>query len=535
MKHIRKILGTILVIAMVCSLAACGSSNSNVENTDEGKVWYLGRDVSSKDFSDIQDTLDAAEMYRTIKYDEKMLGGRYELYNKEKDFDSFKKDMEYEEIEYAQSFLDESRTEKAVVSLLPVSIEAGPSALTNSGSGGASDLVRMDRTHDWAVLTFIEEDAKSVHDHIQVVCSFTVEGNKVIYKPLDYYQKVKDENYKTTEVKITISEKAFEYDFSFRGPYLTLSKGNHSVTLCSFEFSANTGNGPSIQGYATLSTPKIDGITNLSGSSTIAFAHTENEKENSIGLDNFSMKITENGLITLRWTVKDDNDVESVVTRQFIYFDNYYGLVLVDKNNTYYYHESSQSLKYASISEGLSIVDAAAVAELSESELNTIIEKKENLIEDLAAAFEAAGIKVTVNETTGELAMDASVLFGGDSAVLTGAGKDFLNKFIGAYTNIVFNDKYKGFVSKTKIEGHTAPVSGSTYESGLPLSEERANAVKNYCLSAESGVNSEYIAELASTMEAVGMSNATPVYDQNGNVDMAASRRVSFRFIINIG
>lgn len=110
MKHLRTLLGIILVIAIVCSFAACGSSNSNVEKTDEGKVWYLGRNVSPKDFSEIQDTLDAAEMYRTIKYDAKMLGGRYGLYNEKKDFDSFKKDMEYEEIEYASPYLDESRT-----------------------------------------------------------------------------------------------------------------------------------------------------------------------------------------------------------------------------------------------------------------------------------------------------------------------------------------------------------------------------------------------------------------------------------------
>ena len=85
-----------------------------------------------------------------------------------------------------------------------------------------------------------------------------------------------------------------------------------------------------------------------------------------------------------------------------------------------------------------------------------------------------------------------------------------------------------------KIEGHIAPVAGSTYESGLSLSQERADAVKSYCLSAANGVYPENISELTSTMEAVGMSNAAPVYDQSGNVDMAASRRVSFRFIINL-
>ena len=40
--------------------------------------------------------------------------------------------------------------------------------------------------------------------------------------------------------------------------------------------------------------------------------------------------------------------------------------------------------------------------------------------------------------------------------------------------------------------------------------------------------------KLASTLEAKGLSNSKPVYDSNGEVDMAACRRVSFRFIVNL-
>ena len=169
--------------------------------------------------------------------------------------------------------------------------------------------------------------------------------------------------------------------------------------------------------------------------------------------------------------------------------------------------------------------------ELEEDKVEEIVEKKDNLLNDLIEAFKAAGIKVNVDETTGELALDSSVLFGGDSAVLTAEGKTFLNKFVDVYTSIVFSDKYAGFVSKTMIEGHTAPVSGSTYESGLPLSEERASNVKNYCVSSETGVDTS---KLAVNLEAVGLSNSKPIYDKSGKVDMAASRRVSFRFIINL-
>ena len=151
---------------------------------------------------------------------------------------------------------------------------------------------------------------------------------------------------------------------------------------------------------------------------------------------------------------------------------------------------------------------------------------------DLAVAFEETGIIVTVDTKSGELAMDSSVLFGGDSAELTREGKAFLNKFVKVYSDIIFSEEYDGFISKTIVEGHTAPVTGSTYESGLPLSEKRAKNVMKYCVSKEIGVDT---AKLKSTLEAIGCSNSEPVYDKNGNVDMAASRRVSFKFVVKLG
>lgn len=168
---------------------------------------------------------------------------------------------------------------------------------------------------------------------------------------------------------------------------------------------------------------------------------------------------------------------------------------------------------------------------VSGAQLEGVMNKKNDLFDDLAAAFANEGIKVTVNKETGEIALDSSVLFGGDSSELTSEGKAFLNKFIKAYTTVAFSDKYEGFISKTMVEGHTAPVEGSTYASGLQLSEERALNVKNYCLSAETGVD---VSKISKTLENVGYSNSKPIHDANGKVDLAASRRVSFRFIVNV-
>lgn len=165
---------------------------------------------------------------------------------------------------------------------------------------------------------------------------------------------------------------------------------------------------------------------------------------------------------------------------------------------------------------------------IDEAQLAAVKQKKADLLADLTAAFKAEGINIAIKDN-GEMSLDTSVLFGGDSAVLTAEGKSFLNKFIKVYNNIAFSEKYDGFISKTLVEGHIAPVKGSTYESGYPLSIERATNVLNYCLSKDTGVN---LGAFAEDFEAIGYSNTQPVYDDNGEVNMAASRRVSFRFMV---
>lgn len=61
--------------------------------------------------------------------------------------------------------------------------------------------------------------------------------------------------------------------------------------------------------------------------------------------------------------------------------------------------------------------------------------------------------------------------------------------------------------------------------SGLPLSKERAQNVLAYCSSKD--------AKFCKTMEAIDYSNTRPIYDSEGNVDMDASRRVSFKCVVN--
>ena len=510
-----------LCAVLLLSLAACGKARGPEDVEGEGKVWYLGSKSKKKDFEDIENVLDPEEMYASITYSEPMLFGNYRLNDFDRSLKSFRKTASFEEISYAHPNLADSESVTFSLSTLPVKISAGPAALQHDSYG-----IRMVRTHDWAVLTFAMEGGGTA----KVTCAFTVEGNKVRYAPVDYYRNIQDENYRIIGAEVNVGDTVLEYEFEFLGPYLTLKRDGQSVTLCAFSFSSDSSSSaPNIAGCVAAGSPRAEGLGFFLGAATVAGSHWEVD-DYDFALDNFAIKICENGLMTWRWTEKSENGEEIVKSHQFIYFDCNYGMVLVDKDNTYFYYESSTSIKEASLAEGLSVEEEPAVAELTESEVDKAIEKKADLIGDLEKAFMGAGIPLRVDRTTGEIAIDASVLFGGDSSVLGDEGKSFLDRFIPIYTGVIYSDAYRGFVSRTVIEGHTAPLAGSTYESGLPLSEARAKAVLAYCLS----IDTPHGSDLSATLEAVGRSNSKPVYGKDGQVDLDASRRVSFYFAVDL-
>lgn len=165
---------------------------------------------------------------------------------------------------------------------------------------------------------------------------------------------------------------------------------------------------------------------------------------------------------------------------------------------------------------------------ISDEDLKRLYAKQQDLFSALETAFADAGITANINRETGEIGIDSNVIFGGDSAKLSDDGKKVLNKFLSAYDSIISDDMFSGFIKNTIIEGNTAPVDGVSYEDGLPLSEERAENVLKYFNSADTDVEID-----KDDFKAIGNSNANPVYNLDGTVNMDESRRVTFRFIIN--
>jgi len=195
---------------------------------------------------------------------------------------------------------------------------------------------------------------------------------------------------------------------------------------------------------------------------------------------------------------------------------------------------SVQSVDLGEFNISFDAEDAEKLKDLDAAEWQELATKQVTLFESLTAEFQSRGLAVTVDNEGGTISLDSAVLFGGDSAELSQDGKDFLDKFVAAYTAVAYNESFDGFIGKVMVEGHIAPVTGTTYEGGMPLSTQRATNVKDYCLSEDTGISADYITKLETQMEAVGLSNSIPVTDEAGNVDIPASRRVSFRFLVQI-
>lgn len=164
-----------------------------------------------------------------------------------------------------------------------------------------------------------------------------------------------------------------------------------------------------------------------------------------------------------------------------------------------------------------------------QAQLEEIIGVKKQIVSALSDAFADSSLSISVDEHTGAITMDSSVMFGYDSATLSSGGQDTLSEFLPAYFDVVLSDEYIGYISEIIIEGHT-DTKGS-YEYNLNLSQARAEAVAAYCLGEEQEMFSSAMLEKVRSLVSVsGRSWSDPVYDGEGNVDADASRRVEVKF-----
>lgn len=160
-------------------------------------------------------------------------------------------------------------------------------------------------------------------------------------------------------------------------------------------------------------------------------------------------------------------------------------------------------------------------------QLADILGVRTKIVKELSDALSAARISAKVDENTGDIVLDSSLMFEVNSSDLLQEGYAQLNRLIPVYLSVLMRDEYKDYVAEIIIEGHTD--STGSYQRNLELSQERALNVAMYCLNMNT-LNSQQKEKLKDIITAQGRSNSNPIYDEWGNEDQQRSRRVEIKF-----
>ncbi|MBO6138026.1 MAG: OmpA family protein [Lachnospiraceae bacterium] len=170
-----------------------------------------------------------------------------------------------------------------------------------------------------------------------------------------------------------------------------------------------------------------------------------------------------------------------------------------------------------------------AVMSEQQEKLDNIIGVRSELVEALKEEFDNSSLKISVDQKTGAITFDSSILFDYNKTELKASGKEFLADFLPRYAKVLLNPKYKSYISEILIEGHTD--TDGDYLFNLELSQKRAYSVAEFCLDENSDILTTRERDaLRDLVSATGRSYSSPVYDSTGNIDKDASRRVEFLF-----
>ena len=170
-----------------------------------------------------------------------------------------------------------------------------------------------------------------------------------------------------------------------------------------------------------------------------------------------------------------------------------------------------------------------AQLESQQQQIEQLVGMKTRIITSLSSALKQSNISATVDPVTGSIALESDVLFESGKYELTVAGQRFVDQFLPVYLDVLFSEEYESYVSEIIIEGHTDSVGG--YLSNLALSQQRALAVASYVLGDScDAVSADVKNKLRPVVTVNGRSFSDRIFDESGVEDMAASRRVVFKF-----
>lgn len=344
---------------------------------------------------------------------------------------------------------------------------------------------------------------------------YEIKGNKLSLYEFD----IKD-NY-----DLQISKKpVVEYEFLHDGGKLTLAYDGVQRSYLTQGY--KTEDYLSVAGYALNQNNIYNNLLGLdiykpknenTFETSLYFANGDYVREADMDLD------IKTGKFTVKWnTIETTNEFGKRLEREqpgelsatFIPltsygFTDYCGFILIADGKHYHYLMTEEEF--------------AELNKESTSGNENLNATKTNILAELEKAFKDKGINVTVDYTTAKITLESNFLFGTDSYELSADGKAYLDAFTDVYTSVVLSDKYSAYISGIVVEGHTD--TNGNYKYNQTLSQKRADAVSSHCINRNS--------KIAGYMQSIGCSYDYPVYNNDGTVNMAASRRVTFRFMFN--
>lgn len=498
-----------------------------------GEVFYDGRWYNGS-LPNVAEPVTAADIYAKVKYTEQMFYGDYRLNHPN---DGLPASYASQDFVNSAVWISGEKVSSLIadstISNLPYRIVAGNAELDNA--------LITDTDHSWCQLYYATKDGAGV----SIDAAYTVEGNTITFVPVLEWSF----NESTAELSYQFEDTTISYDFEFCGPKLTIYNGEFSYTLIERDFTSwlsyVTENSVSVESSLSENSKMIDKITGIDMTVMMDAENNINMKKCTFSLKTLDSegsekvcsgiaKWDEDGLFTFSY---EDADGVTQIHQMVLFYCGFDGVVLSDGKKNYYYLStflsSVSSGRYTIEDLGMNVSeeDQELIENLTEEEIEEIIETRNDLLSDLKDSFVSNGIAAEIDEETGEIVLDSSILFATGQAELSADGKNALTAFITAFTNVIGDDKYDGFISKVEVQGHTD--TDGDYDMNMTLSQNRASSVKDYCLT---GVNLD--AAMKSKLEGlfvpVGYSYDHPVYNADGSVNMAASRRVEFIFYINL-
>ncbi|MEQ6377191.1 OmpA family protein [Bacillaceae bacterium S4-13-56] len=172
------------------------------------------------------------------------------------------------------------------------------------------------------------------------------------------------------------------------------------------------------------------------------------------------------------------------------------------------------------------IIKSYQIEEMKKT-IDQIMGVRVELVNDLKAEFKDSPLGIEVDEQTGAIIFDTDILFDYDDDQLKLESNQYLNEFMPKYIDILLKSGYEDYIAEIIIEGHTDRDNGYLYN--LKLSQDRAYSVASYILG--SGFPHKDLQPILQEKLTVnGKSFTDGRYDENGEYDAAASRRVEFKF-----